>query len=392
MRSARRTRALCLFALLVPSASAKAQRPMQPVDSALFVIRIGNDTSRYMWLIRDGRRLTTISANRIPTLRILRGQTLLGDDWSVHELDQMTTNPGAANTNDVLSRTRIWRSADSTIVEAGPPASPRRMSYAGVALFINTPHYYETLALIGGAPAVGDSLVGQHFAGTLFPPQRFVVRRLSTTAATAWSRPLGTIRMDVDNRGRVLRFDGAGTSALNFTGERVPWRDIDATIAQLLSAERSGRTFGSLSGRDSVRVTAGGAEIHVDYGRPTMRGRVIFGNIVPFDTVWRTGANRATHFTSNRAIVFAGRELPAGTYTLWTLPTRSGWTLIINRQTGQWGTEYDPSHDVLRIPMLVSTLAEPVEQFTISVDPEATGGTVRLTWEKTEARARFTLR
>jgi hypothetical protein len=76
-----------LAALFLLAASAQAQRPTSP-DSALYVVRIGNDTARFMWLIQDGRRLTTISANRIPTLRVLRGSTTLGNDWSVHALEQ----------------------------------------------------------------------------------------------------------------------------------------------------------------------------------------------------------------------------------------------------------------------------------------------------------------
>ena len=391
MRRACHATLLALVCGCSPTA-ARLEPAVPSADSALFVIRIGNDTSRYMWLIRDGRRITTTSANRIPTLRLIRGYTILGDDWSVSQLEQVTTDPSAPTPTAPLAQTRIWRTGDSTIVETGLPPNARRIAYEGGGHFINTPHYFETLALIGGVPAVGDSLVGQHFAGSLFPPQRFVVRRLSHDRATASSRPLGTIRMTLGARGEVIEFDGAGTSALNFTGARVPWRDVDVMVAELQDAERRGRRFGALSGRDSVHVVAAGADIRVDYGRPTRRGREIFGYIVPFDSVWRTGANRSTHFTTSRALDFGGSLLPPGSYTMWTLPTRTGWSLIFNGQTGQWGTEYDRARDVLRVPMIVTQLPDAVEQFTITVDSQANGGVLRLAWDRTEARVSFVVR
>lgn len=365
----------------------------QSRDSALFVIRIGQDTSRYMWLIRDGRRLTTISANRIPTLRVLRGVAMLDNDWSVVALNQETFDPAATNPNAPLSRTRVSTTPDSTFVDVGLDTDMRRTSYRGRGHFINTPHFFETLAVIGSHPLpVGDSLVGQHFAGTLFPPQRFVVRRVAADRATAFSRPLGVVRMKLGPQGEVVEFDGSGTSALNFTGVRVPWRDVDRTIADLLQLERSGRSFGALSARDSINVTVNGARIRLDFGRPIKRGRPIFGNIVPYDTTWRTGANRATHFRTDRDLTFGDKVLPAGEYSMWTLPSTSTWTLIFNAQTGQWGTEYDRSQDVLRVPMRARVSNISVEQFTIFVEPEGRGGVMRLIWDTTEAWVNFGIR
>ncbi|MEX2155194.1 MAG: DUF2911 domain-containing protein [Gemmatimonadaceae bacterium] len=367
--------------------------PGQARDSAMFVIRIGKDTSSYLWLIRDGRRFTTISANRIPTLRVLRGETMLDDNWSVVALSQQTLDPAALNPNAPLSRTRIATTPDSTYVDVGLDTNVRRTAYAGRGQFINTAHYFETLALIGGHPLrVGDSLVGQHFAGTLFPPQRFVVRRVAADRATASSRPLGVVRLKLGLRGEVVEFDGSGTSILNFTGARAPWRDIDRTVADLLQQERSGRRFGALSARDSINANINGARIRVDFSRPFKRGRLIFGNIVPYDTTWRTGANQATRFRTDRALTFGDKVLPAGEYTMWTLPSTGTWMLMFNSQTGQWGTEHDPAKDVLRVPMRARVSNISVEQFTIRVEPDGNGGVMRLIWDTTEAWVSFGVR
>lgn len=104
------------------------------------------------------------------------------------------------------------------------------------------------------------------------------------------------------------------------------------------------------------------------------------------------GANLATHLTTSRPLAFGDVVIPAGQFTLWTLPTAERWTLIISRQTTQWGTDYDATHDLARIPMRLRTLAEPVEQFTIAVEPRRGGGVLRMIWDTTEASANFALR
>lgn len=366
--------------------------PAMHRDSAMFVIRIGQDTSRYMWIVREGPRLSTVSANRIPVLRVLRGETLLDANDAVLSLEQQVFDPASADPDVPLTGTRIRTNRDSTVIDVGLEPNTRTIAYDGRGQFINTSHYYETLAAIHVSRlATGDSLVGQHFAGTLFPPQRFVVRREGVNEATAWSRPLGVVRLRLGQRGEITHFDGAGTSALNFTGTRVPWRDVDSTIAALLRLERAGARFGVLSPRDTVNASLAAARILIDYGRPLKRGRAIFGNIVPWDTIWRTGANVATHFTTDRDLEFAGKVLPQGKYTLWTLPSQRGWTLIFNAQTGQWGTEYDPARDVLRVAMTTTTLEHTVEQFTIVLEPRDGGGVLRLRWDRTETWIAFSV-
>ena len=101
-----------------------------------------------------------------------------------------------------------------------------------------------------------------------------------------------------------------------------------------------------LSVRDTVRARIGDATFTIDYGRPLARGRVLLGNILPYDHVWRTGANAATQFTTSAPLTLAGMRVPAGSYTLWTVPRTKGADLIVNKETGQWGTDYDGSKDL----------------------------------------------
>ena len=131
---------------------------------------------------------------------------------------------------------------------------------------------------------------------------------------------------------------------------------------------------------------ADGKTVSIEYSRPSMRGRKIFGGLVPYDEVWRTGANAATSLKTDVALTIGGANVPAGSYTLYTLPGANSWKLIINKQTGQWGTNYDQSQDLARVDMKVSQRSSPLEQFTISFDK--TGGdsaTLKLEWDTTIA-------
>ena len=118
----------------------------------------------------------------------------------------------------------------------------------------------------------------------------------------------------------------------------------------------------------TAEVTLKGKKITIDYSRPFMKGRKIMGELVPYGKVWRTGANEATTLTTEANLNIGGTNVPAGTYTLFTLPSDGTWKLIINRQTGQSGLDYDEKQDLARVDMKKSQTKEPVEQFTISFD------------------------
>lgn len=140
------------------------------------------------------------------------------------------------------------------------------------------------------------------------------------------------------------------------------------------------------SPRDTARMRLSDATVYVDYGRPSARGRKIMGGLVPFGQVWRTGANAATTLVTTADLRIGGVDVPKGTYTLYTVPGERQWLLVVNRQTGQWGTVYDRERDLARIPMRVSALRTPVEQFTITLDPGRNGrGELAMSWENTRA-------
>lgn len=170
-----------------------------------------------------------------------------------------------------------------------------------------------------------------------------------------------------------------------------------AAIALLIVAScESSAQFGHRSRYTSppahAENTIGGHKITIDYYAPSMHGRKVFGGLVPFDTVWCTGANYATKITADAALQMGNLNIPAGSHSIWTIPNPKQWTLIINNETGQFHLNYDESRDLGRTEMNIKPLAAPAETFKIEIRSDGGNkGTLALDWEKTEAYMPFTV-
>ena len=134
-----------------------------------------------------------------------------------------------------------------------------------------------------------------------------------------------------------------------------------------------------------------GKTIKVDYSSPRMKGRKIFGSLVPNGLVWRAGANEATAFHTDVDLTVGGKAVPAGDYTLFAIPNPDKWTLIISKKTGEWGTDYPgEANDLARLDMKVSALSTPMENFTISFVQTGNACTMQMDWETTRASIEMT--
>ncbi len=138
----------------------------------------------------------------------------------------------------------------------------------------------------------------------------------------------------------------------------------------------------------TVAYEKSGLKVDVFYNRPSKKGREIFGGLVPYDVVWRTGANEATTFETNQDLTIGGQALPAGKYTLWTIPGANEWKVIFNKEMYGWGVDFDqkaqrkPESDALQVTVVTEALPDEVEMFTISVEDSA-APTLVLTWDRT---------
>jgi hypothetical protein len=154
--------------------------------------------------------------------------------------------------------------------------------------------------------------------------------------------------------------------------------------SELLHAQNDGVQFPQASPKALVRETIGLSTVEVEYCRPGVKGRKIFGGLVPYGQLWRTGANDATKITFSSEMGFGNEVVPAGSYALFTIPGEKEWTVILSEVTGQWGSySYDPKNDAVRVLVKPTTLAEPVETFTIAVaDLRDDSAQLTLSWEK----------
>ena len=142
-----------------------------------------------------------------------------------------------------------------------------------------------------------------------------------------------------------------------------------------------------LSPKDTVKFELNDLKLKVFYNRPYKKGREVFGALVPYNQVWRTGANEATTFETNKPLTIKGIPLPAGKYTLWTVPRDTVWTVIFNSKQYSWGVNsemkpmWDPNYDVVDIEVPVEKLNSAVEQFTIAFDNSTDSLSLTMAWD-----------
>jgi hypothetical protein len=165
---------------------------------------------------------------------------------------------------------------------------------------------------------------------------------------------------------------------------------LAVTVLILSSTPSAVAQRGRASPHEGVSGTVDGAELTIVYGRPSMRGRTIFGGLVPYGRVWCPGADEATTLSSTRDIRLGNLRVPAGPHTIWILPTDDVWTLIVSQESSGFHTQYHPSQDLGRVPVQKRDPSTPVEVLTFAIvrDPSA-GGSIVMSWEKTEISVRF---
>jgi hypothetical protein len=199
---------------------------------------------------------------------------------------------------------------------------------------------------------------------------------------------LGLSEFDVAQGGQIRFNAGArpegGTMRRQFAVLAVACLTLG--LMAVLSAAQTDKASRPSPPVKATCALADGKSITVDYSSPRAKGRKIFGGLVPYGEVWRAGANEATTFVTTADLMVGGTHVPAGSYTIFAIPNKDKWTLMISKKTGEWGTAYPgPSEDLARIDMKASTLPSAVENFTIAFDKTATGCTMRMDWETTRA-------
>lgn len=362
-----------------------------PAESGAFVVTLGNDTIAVDNYTRVGDRIEGAVIQRVPRTVVTRYVATLSPTGMPSLLEQNTRLPdGSVVPNGARSAT-VTFTGDSAISQVQRDTLVTTRVLARDAFpFIGNAFSLWALPIAALRASNRDSAAYAIYpAGSRSTTPLTVVRK----GSNRYWMYVGGFPWEVttDDAGRVLTADGARTTQHFFT-RRQASVDIPALAAMFAQREQQTRALGTLSPRDTVKATVGSAELWVDYGRPSARGRRVFGaNGVLGDTIWRTGANAATQFSTNVPLTIAGQTVPAGTYTLWTVAVPGRYQLIINKQTKQWGTEYHADQDLVRVPLQATQLSPPIDRFTISVEPRgANSGVLRLQWDTTELTVPFT--
>lgn len=369
---------------LLTSLSALSLSAALPLSaqSASFVYRLGKDTVAIEQYTRSATALTGEMVQRSGAAVVRYQYSLtLGKDGrptagSIKRLQADGSLPPNAPTD-----TRFTVYADSIVREAVFTDSTQRRAFTVRGALINFPTFIygpsEVLAALRKSGTNVDSIPALGAAGGMgFAGMSAAGGDTLRLRGGAYAMLL---RYDANNR--LQSVDGS------FTTNKAVARRANGGL-DLASIAKNMKPTGVLSVRDVARGSFGaGGMVLIDYGRPSVRDRTVWGGtLVPFDTVWRTGANDAAHLFTTRTLTLgaAGGQtlvVPPGMYTLWVQHTKSGTSLIVNKQTGQWGTQYDAAQDLGRVAMQMATTPSHVEEFTILVRAVAGNrGVIEMAW------------
>lgn len=378
-----------LLSILLLSIIHNLQAQNKHKDNGYLIYTLGRDTTmigHYILKGNDFNMVIVVMSN----LNVHKVKGNLFPNGELKSAEGYIYKPGVAKDSLLLQSYKLITKNDSTFIQQKTAQNTAVYRYAGKGILhlgINPYIFYLPLLPNYVPKNTGDSIISsQHVLDNGVP---FIVKRINKTTLTARSRLLGSFTLYLNEKGKLKAIDGVGTT-WNVKGTLVPYLNMDSVIHANSEREQQYGAIPDLNKPDSVQATIASMIIKINYNRPSMRSRIIFGEVVPWNRFWRTGANAATRISLNAPVLFNNKELPAGEYSIFTMPTQSGWTMMFNKEANIWGTRYNPANDVLKVPMQVEQLKEPVELMTIEIVPVNDGGAINVIWEKTKASVKFT--
>ena len=348
-----------------------------------FLTMLGHDTIAIEDITRRGNSLTSDEVDRFPRLHIRHTVVDLNEDGSIRHLVMEIHTPSEPSGQrdrkvvaDVSDNKVHLSKTDST------GTVNRDFTTGGAIVVAHVPQMYSLYELYFAA-AEKRSAASNLKAGTPVEMRQFYIDRefdrFPLGHATVTPLANGKIEVTHDwlsgtgeavmDSGNMLSYSGARSTYKVEVKQLATPPNIGAIARRFEATETAAGKVKSLSVRDSVQTQIGNTTFTIDYSRPLLRGRTLLGDVIPYDRVWRTGANAATQFTTSTPIKLAGMPVPAGSYTLFTAPHANSVDLIVNKRTGEWGTEYSGSLDLGKARMISEVTAAPVEEFTISIMP-----------------------
>jgi len=363
-----------------------------PDEKSSYITTLGRDTVAVESVARLANHLIGDIVVRVPNTIRLHYDVEVRPDGSVLR-STLDTDPmgakGMAARRMVLEFTgdSVRVSTDSagqkrTVTRALPKGIvPTFMTGFGASYGLYSSMGLYELLLERSRPATNDTLTvpGIDIATGAVAKRKFLARS-ATQVDVDYFGILWT-HLTVDATGHISAADARATTEQTET-HRTDFVDVAAMAKGFASADHSGKGLGAASPNLIEKGSIGGQIIVAAFGSPRRRGRTILGAVVPYDRVWRTGANEATTIIFDKDLTIGGAAVPAGSYSLWTIPKADGTVqLVVNKQHGQWGTDYDPAQDFVRVPMQSSTASAPQENFAINITGAGNTGALRISWD-----------
>ena len=344
--------------LLSMLASCGSSRPDEQYG---FVALLGNDTVSVERASRSATSLVSDDVDRFPLVRHRHTVIDLSDDGRITRMVMDVRTPSGGSPQDRYRQVTATYTRDSVavVITDSSGVTSRTFATNGVLAVPHVSMLYSVIELeialsLKRVPAsqrkAGDSILFRQYYPDRSVGPSFVLHSGYVHPGVGDSVELkhdwlaGSGDAIVDSSGRMQRYSGMRSTYKVSVQRTTALPDVDSVAVRFAATEKR-QGANQLSVRDTARGTIGNATFLIDYGRPLMRGRVLLGNIIELNDIWRTGANAATQFTTSAPITIGTLSVPAGMYTLWTKPQAKSVELIVNRETGQWGTGYDYRED-----------------------------------------------
>ena len=380
---------LIALALSACASPRPAEPPLPAVETGGFVATLGTDTVHIERFTTMAGAMRGTIVTRVPTTRIINWSLTLDTAglplrYSVdtHDTDLRPLRHNGASGSIDFADTSVRKTIRNGEDVTGRIVAPRHTFVGPSIPYIGVSYLMYEAAFADARNHAAARRDTSLWTLTMFAGQG------APTKTRAWLVGPDSAELSYfgvaksgyrfDENGRLLSADWTGTT-YGYRVRRIAAEDVGAIAQRWASADRAGKSFGALSPRDTTRATVGSAQITIDYSRPSRRGRVIWGDIVPWDTVWRLGADMATHIATSADLQLGETLLPAGRYTLWMVPSLHAPQLVVSSAVNVFGTAYNPAKDLARLPMSrVAPVAE-TERLTIAVEH----GALVVRWDDT---------
>lgn len=368
---------LCLIFL-----SASAQKGS---DKGIIYYTLGNDTTIIQYYEYHTNHFKSTWVQFTGSITKCEAEGTLTGEGDLFEIKSTNYQFASDGNWTMTTKGENKFTGDSSVYIAVNPrgAVANRRSYPGKGIVANgmdIASFYLFPFMGFYAPAKnGDTLFHRQLSIINIRP--FAVTRKSKEEVRIGSSLMGYLSLFLDDKNRLSKLEGVGSS-LNIRGS-IERHNTDVTIIDNIAKRRNAAgTAAVRTLRDTAHVVLNDNIIEVDYWAPHKRGREIFGNVVPWNKAWRTGANNATQLRFTKDIIIGGSKLAAGKYGIWSYPTETSWELLINKNATNWGTDYDATGDILKLPLKVERLAVPVEVLKISlIKKDNNSATLTIEWD-----------